>query len=75
MQELRDKLASSPRLTLSYVGGRYTQHTDVGKNQVSCVQFQKQPDGTTKGFGYRSCSVITAKQAYNKTQRECVAIV
>lgn len=74
MQELQDMSESTPIRALSNVGVRYTFNSAACKLQNWCVLLQEQPDGTIKPVGYWSQYLTVAEQAYEKKQRECLAI-
>lgn len=62
-------------LALPFDEGHFTSVSDAGIVQIHCALLQDQPDTTKQLFGYWLCSLTKAKQTYDTTQQECLAIV
>lgn len=75
LDTLRNALILPTMLSLTYSGGNLPIDTDACNAQIICVLLQKQPDKTTKIFGYSSPSLTNTEKLYYTMQLECLAIV
>lgn len=72
---LKSALASPPVLALPQTDLPYVLDTDAGDIQIGCVLMQQQEDKTLRPLGFFSKTLTETEQAYDASERECLAIV
>lgn len=75
VDKLKKRLINPLVLAVPRVNGHYTVDTDAANTQVKFMLLQEQEDKVQKPIGYWSRSVYDAERWYDKTHRECLAMV
>jgi len=72
---LKERLSSTPILTLPRRECLFILDTDACAIQVGCTLLQQQADKSILPVGYFSRGLISAEQNYSTTDKECLAVV
>lgn len=75
LETLQHRLLSPPTLSIPGQNGRYALDTNANETQFRCYLLHERIEGPEKFVEYWSRSIHKAKQAYDPTHRESLAVV